>query len=148
MPAQIAYENTRLGLTGNAAFPKPIGYGIAPTGELTRAHVGHLLVGATVWKVPNGTRAFRNAVSLQIYMVGERAESEAQTLFRHDLAELVFITLQPYLVGCVDPQGRECWRELTPDGVSPLPGDWKQFSGLTLNLQLTQSPADTGWDAT
>ena len=149
LPAQIDFENARQKRVGNAKLGKPVGYGIAPTGRLADAHVGHLLVGASsVQKLDAGTRAFRNQIALQIHVIGAPIESDEQTLNRHDFAEIVAITLQPYLIGCVDPQGRVPWRELVFQGVGPLPGDWKQFSGQTISYLLNQSPADDLWAPT
>ena len=147
LPPQIAHQNEILGLTGNATIEAPKGYAIAPLGALAAGHVGHVLVGASIEKVPSGTRAFRNQVMLHVYLIGERAETETQTLQRHDLAEIVGITLYPYLVGCADESGRMCWRELVYRDSGPLPGDWKQFSGLAMNFLLVQSPSDDTWGA-
>ena len=125
----------------------PKGYAIAPLGALAAHHVGQVLVGASVEKVVSGTRAFTNQAMLHVHLIGARTETEAQTLLRHDLAEIVGITLYPYLIGCEDEAGRMCWRKLVYRDCGPLPGDWKQFSGLTLNFELVQSPTDDTWVA-
>jgi len=144
LPAQIDFENTRLGLTGNDAYLKPNGYVISPT-PTTDGHLRHLFFGYSVRKVPIGTRGFRGTGIVSIFLVNERIGKELQVMDAWDVSGIIGATLMPYLSGCVDASERWAWRELAPQEITVLPEAFFEYSGLAMNYQLTQSPSDDLW---
>jgi hypothetical protein len=140
----IEYVNDQLELTGDLAIPTFDGFYIAPE-SLQDSYLNSVLVDVSLEKIPNGTRNHRNRAIVSIYAVSDPITVAEEVSNAWDRCELITHVLDQYLTGCVDLEGRVCWRNLGPQKVEMLPEKWEQYSGVTLTYLLSQDPSDETW---
>lgn len=144
LPGFIDYQNTQLGLIGNRAIQQFAGIDIAPD-DLTKGHINHCLIGASVRFDAQGSRGFRGVGILSIYLIEPRWSVSEQYLGAIDRAGCVRMLLHNYITGPRNPQGRKVWNELTPMSEEPLPEKWRSYAGITLPYQVLQSAGENLW---
>lgn len=141
LPGTVEAWNIANTLTGHRALivPKPDDVDYAP-GELSKDHVGKILVGMSVQTTSRGSGAFRNDVTLQVHCVGERVTNGKTVLTREAMAERVREVMFQFLTDYVNADGVTCWRQLMPTGYGMMEGDWaKNYSGTTSRWTMTQA---------
>jgi hypothetical protein len=149
LPAAIAELNERNGWTDLAAkaIPVPALIGLAPT-VLTDEYLNSVLVGVSLQSSAHGVGAFRNEVQVEVFSIDSRLVTPQQIRVQWERAELIRGVLFPFLTGCVNPDGKRCWRQLEPTSIEMLPDDWgANFSGSVCRFVAIQAPAnDEIWE--
>lgn len=143
LPGVITEYNTRNGLTGNRAIqPIEAGFHVAPA-VLTEKYINSLLVGVAVETTPQGIGgAYKNEVEVVVYVIDRRVVIGEQVIQHWKRAELARACLHAFLHGCVNQDGRVCWRSLVPSGYSMLSSDWSQeYSGVAANFRMVIPPS-------
>lgn len=148
LPAQIAYENTFLGLSGINAYQAPKGYVLAPV-PVDEQFICNVIIGHNIRSQVRGM-AGANVLwmDVSIWIPEKRIDAQGQLLDGSDRAIMLAMALQQYHDGCTDPQGRKAWTTLEPQEtfLSVLPESWKEFSGFSLNYTLIQGVAASLWE--
>jgi hypothetical protein len=142
LPDIIQLRNQRRGWLGIKAkqIPKPAAYHIAPA-DLADEHINAVLVGISAETSAQGIGgAYRNSIEVVIYSIDKVAISPLQILQHWRRAALIRAYMHAFLSGCVNPEGRLCWRSLQPTGYSMIPSEWKNFTGMACTFRMEIPP--------
>jgi hypothetical protein len=143
LPGVIAAHNTAEGLTGAEAIPVPRDYRIMLPGLEGDDVVGNVYVGVSV-ETYTESFAYGNNATVSIFSIDQRVTSSNQVSIYWETAELIRACLFPFRSGCVDAQGRACWRQLHPMLYEQLPSDWTEYSGTVCHFKMVQPPYVAG----
>jgi len=144
LPPLLAFENTRLGLSGNAAFRPFTSYGVAPTVP-TKGHANNLYASLSVKFEPQGLIGFKRVDTLSLFLIESEWKIDEQMFSAYDRSDLVGKVLHNYLSGCRDAKGRVCWKTLAPQTQGALPQEWSEYAGVQMNYLLLQAAGNDLW---
>lgn len=140
----IDYANEQLGHTGKKGIVKPRGYYVAPS-ALTDKYLNSVVVGGQTSTEVQHPGEFKNVTQVVIYSIHERIEIQEQYEDSMDRSGLIRGILRRYLTGCIDEQDRPVWRLLEPTGVTALPRQYAEYSGVALYYTMVQTPNLNNW---
>lgn len=144
LPGMITELNQRNGWVGirNKEIPQPSGFELAPT-ALNENYLNKILVGVALESTTHGVGAFKNEVQVVVYSIDEAVQIDQQVRVLWERADLIRGVLFPFLTGCVNAEGKRCWRQLQPTSVAMLPNDWAdEYSGTMCMFVATQAPGN------
>lgn len=144
LPGAIAMANEQMGLTGNLAIPAPKWMDIAPLEAHDKA-INSILVSVALSTVAHAPGMFRKEATVIVYSLDARIQGDVQLSRAYDRAMLVEACLYPFLNGCIDDRGRNCWRQLEPTGQSMLPAAFDEFSGVAIYYRMVLDPTENNW---
>lgn len=146
LPGVIALMNTREGWTNDdEKIRVPSKYYAGPVdGSENATNAVFLAASSTATVI--GPAAFKGTYEVVVYSVDIRTENENQYLRNWDRIELIRATLKPFLAGCVNAEGRQCWKVLSPSNTQWLPEEFENYSGLQINYTATCDPSMNSWD--
>lgn len=146
LPRKIDAMNTRLNYPNGKGIRKPAADAYYPApAVLVDKHINSVVVGASVDSVAHSPGIMRNEPTIMIAVIDNRIEHPDQVTDTWDRAGIVKGCLYPYLHGCEDNQGRQCWTLLEPQSATVLPESYNNFSGISLYYRLIQDPTVDNW---
>lgn len=147
LPGVVAEMNDREGWDeDDTKIRVPANYYAGPVDDSENVTNAVLMAAASDSQVV-GPQGFKGVYSIVIYSVDKRTNSETQYLRNWDRVELIRAVMKPFLVGCVNADGRQCWKVLQPASIEWIPEEFEQYSGIAVNYTMTCDPSMNGWAA-